>query len=455
MSQLTADIVICGAGMAGIATAYHLTVQQGMKNVIIVDERHPLSLTSDKSTECYRNWWPGPGDEMMRLMNRSIDLLEELADESDNFFDMNRRGYVFLTADPHHAQQMHSSAQAISQLGAGALRTSSYQPAPAAGYAHQPTGADLLLNGDDIRHLYPFLTEDVCGMLHTRRCGWLSAQQLGMYLLRQAREHGAQLVKGRVVDVGVENGRIHTIHLHTSSGTQTISTRTFVNAAGPHLKQVGQMMGVALPVFCELHYKMSFDDHLGIIPRHVPMMIWQDPVTLAWSDEEREALAEFEETRYLLEPFPAGVHFRPEGSLDSTTVLALWTYHLAAMEPVWPPPVLDENYPDIVLRGLARMIPGLSVYFERMNKPFIDGGYYCKTQENRLLACPLPVDGAFVTGALSGYGIMGSMAAAELTAVHITNGSLPDYAPAFHLNRYDDPAYQQLLANWDATVGQL
>ena len=34
----------------------------------------PLSLTSDKSTECYRNWWPGPGDAMVRLMNRSIDL---------------------------------------------------------------------------------------------------------------------------------------------------------------------------------------------------------------------------------------------------------------------------------------------------------------------------------------------------------------------------------------------
>src|SRR5256886_11256899 len=37
--------------------------------------RSPLSLTSDKSTECYRNWWPGPGDDMVALMNRSIDLL--------------------------------------------------------------------------------------------------------------------------------------------------------------------------------------------------------------------------------------------------------------------------------------------------------------------------------------------------------------------------------------------
>src|SRR5207247_1696537 len=68
--------------------------------VVLGDEGWPLSLTSDKSMECYRNWWPGPGDDMVALMNRSIDLLEELARESDNLFRLNRRGYLFATADP-------------------------------------------------------------------------------------------------------------------------------------------------------------------------------------------------------------------------------------------------------------------------------------------------------------------------------------------------------------------
>ena len=456
MSNKTADIVICGAGVAGIATAYHLVVRQGFKNVIIVDERHPLSLTSDKSSECYRNWWPGPGDEMVSLMNRSIDLLEELAEESDNFFDMNRRGYVYLTANPDHAQEMHSQAAAISQLGAGPLRHNDYQPAPAEGYTDQPTGADFVTDTAVIQQTFPFLADDVCGLLHTRRCGWLSAQQLGMYLLRQAQAQGAKVVRGKVTGVGVENGRVHTIHLHTSSGPQTIQTRAFVNAAGPMQKEVGQMMGVDVPVFCEMHHKVSFDDHLGIIPRHVPMLIWDDPVSLPWSEEEREVLAEDDTTRYLLDTFPSGVHFRPDGGRSSSTIIALWTYHLEQLDtPVWPPPQPDPNFTDIVLRGLARMIPGLSVYFERMNKPFIDGGYYCKTQENRPLACPLPVEGAYLTGGVSGFGIMACLALGELTAVHLTQSTLPDYAPAFHLNRYQDPAYQKLLANWAATSGQL
>ena len=71
MSPKTAEVVICGAGIAGIAAAYHLAVRRGVTGVVLVDERPPLSLTSDKSTECYRNWWPGPGDAMVRLMNRA------------------------------------------------------------------------------------------------------------------------------------------------------------------------------------------------------------------------------------------------------------------------------------------------------------------------------------------------------------------------------------------------
>src|SRR5919108_3365508 len=89
VSDSTAEVVICGAGIAGIATAYHLT-RRGVRDVVLVDELPPLSLTSDKSAECYRNWWPGPGTDMVQLMNRSIDLLEELARESGNVFRMNR-----------------------------------------------------------------------------------------------------------------------------------------------------------------------------------------------------------------------------------------------------------------------------------------------------------------------------------------------------------------------------
>ena len=62
-----ADVVVCGAGIAGVAAAYHLAVRHGVRRVVLVDERPPLSLTSDKSTEAYRNFWPGPDDVMVRF----------------------------------------------------------------------------------------------------------------------------------------------------------------------------------------------------------------------------------------------------------------------------------------------------------------------------------------------------------------------------------------------------
>src|SRR5712664_2621957 len=122
VSAQTAEIVICGAGIAGIATAYHLAVRRGVQGIVLVDERPPLSLTSDKSAECYRNWWPGPGHDMVQLMNRSIDLLEELARESGNLFRMNRRGYLFATADPARVPALMRRAAEAEKLGSGPVR---------------------------------------------------------------------------------------------------------------------------------------------------------------------------------------------------------------------------------------------------------------------------------------------------------------------------------------------
>jgi hypothetical protein len=50
---------------------------------------------------------------------------------------------------------------------------------------------------------------------------------------------------------------------------------------------------------------------------------------------------------------------------------------------------------------------------------------------------------------------MASQAAGELLAAYITGGDRPNYAPVFHLSRYEDPRYQALLADWDSGVGQL
>jgi glycine/D-amino acid oxidase-like deaminating enzyme len=461
MIPSSGNVIICGAGIAGISAAYYLAVRHGIKDVILVDERPPLSLTSDKSTECYRNWWPGPGDAMVRLMNRSIDILEELARESNNAFHLSRRGYLFVTADAARIPDFVRAAEEPCSLGAGSLRIHNsqsgdraYVPAPAQGFEALPSGADLILDVDLIREHFPFLSEDVIAALHIRRCGKLSAQQLGMYMLERAREYGVRLLCARVEGVDVSGGQVQAVRLSSESISQTVSAASFVNAAGPFARQVGEMMGVDLPISCELHAKIAYNDRLGVVPRIAPLYYWADPQMLPWSDEERELLAESEETQWLLEPFPSGPHGVPEGGVGSQIQLILWTYDVETMEPVVPLPPISPHYFEVVLRGLSRMLPGLQAYFDRLPQPVVDGGYYAKTRENRPLIGPLPVEGAYIIGALSGFGIMAACSAGELLASHMTGSELPPYYPAFLLERYEDPEYQELLENWDES-GQL
>lgn len=446
----TADIVICGAGITGVAAAHYLS-RAGVQNILLVDERPPLSLTSDRSTECYRNWWPDP--DMLALMNRSIDLMEGLADESGNVFRMNRRGYLYITADENKVAGLESASRRTSELGAGPMRihsadTSSYQPTHPEGFRDAPVGADLLLGNNLIRKHFPYLTDRAVAALHARRAGWLSAQQLGMYLLETGRRRGVRFESAQVTAVDMANGRVNGVRL--SSG-ERVDSPTFINAAGPYLKSVGGFLGVDLPVHTELHLKAVIKDPLGVVGREAPLLIWNDAQILPWEDGEREALAEDEETRWLTELFPSGVHTRPEGA--GNDILMLWEYQTKAMAPVEPPP-MDEQYPEIALRGLASMLPRMQEYFARMPRPQLDGGYYTKTSENRPLVGPMGVDGAYVVGAVSGYGIMSACGVGELLAAHVTGNPLPNYAPGFELSRYKNPEYLKKLEKWEDS-GQL
>ncbi|MEO7998853.1 MAG: FAD-binding oxidoreductase [Gemmatimonadaceae bacterium] len=433
---MTEKIVIVGAGFGGVSAAYYLAARHGVSNVVLIDERDPLTLTSDKGTQGYRNWWPGPDDTMLRFVSRSIDLMEQAASETNNLFRLNRRGYLFATATESGVDDLRTTAARVSSFGMGAVREhiaqSTYAAAPAEGYTDQPDGADLLL--DDAAHAaFPFLTTRTRAALHVRRAGWMNAPAMGSWMLRQAIGAGLTFVRDRVTAIDSLGGRVRGVVL--ASG-QRIETNRVVLAAGPMLHDVSRMLGIELPLHHELHAKVTFADTQHIIPRWAPFTIWNDPVTLGE------------------QPFPAGVHVRPVDGPHGNELFAIWTYHTEQCTPSWPPP-FESNYGRNCIHGLAAMVPGMSVYANSNEYGFTDGGYYCKASDNRPLIGPLPVDGAYVVGALSGTGIMSSHAAGELLALHMTEKNLPEYANAFLPSRFDDPAYTAIVEGWGRLTGQL
>lgn len=401
----TADIAIVGAGIAGVSAAYHLSAVQGVDDIVLIDPRPPLTLTSDKSTECYRNWWPD--QPMVDLMNRSIDIFEELTGETD--FGFNRNGYLFVTARPETFEEMTRQVAAISRLGAGAS----------------------VLGGDDLRSQYGFITPEAIGGVRVERAGWFRAQDLGQWMLDRARETGTRLIRAEMT--GIDG---HEIRLSDGS---TVISPTVVIAAGPLSGRVAAMAGVELPLFSELHLKAAFKDHRGVIPRDAPMTIWSDTQRLDWSDDERQELVALGRDD-LVGELPVFCHFRPEGGADSPYFVGLWEYHGRVLEPTWPLPD-DPLYPEVVMRGLATMVPALEAYLDRLPESSVDGGYYTKTAENRPLIGPSGVEGVHLLAGLSGFGVMVSAGAADLLARHIVGADLPGHARAFLLSRYDDPEY--------------
>ena len=453
MTRLTAEVVVVGAGIAGISAAFHLAVRQGLDRVVLVEAGDPLALTSDKSTECYRNWWPGPGDAMVALMNRSIDLLERIERESGGRILLNRRGYLFATAEPSRTEAFRAMARDAQSLGAGELRvhdgsgsSPGYVRSRANGFEGIPPGADLITDPALIRAEFPYLDPAVVAVLHARRCGWLSAQQLGMWMLESARDRGVTLIRGAVTGVETRGGYIRTVSVARPGEQVRIDTDTLVLSPGPHLAELARELGIELPVACERHVKVTFRDTERAVPGDAPLLVWADPVELPWSDDERAVLAAHDETRPLVEPFPAGIHGRPEGTPGDHWLMMLWTYDTETVEPVFPVP-FDERLPEIALRGWSRMLPSLARYFARLPRMTVDGGYYVKTPENRPLVGPLPIAGAYVNAAWSGFGIMGACAGGELLAACVCGTSLPAYAAAFHPARFDDPGYLDAFAS--------
>jgi glycine/D-amino acid oxidase-like deaminating enzyme len=265
-----------------------------------------------------------------------------------------------------------------------------------------------------------------------------------MTMLEAARERGATLVRGRVVGVDVGT-RVRAVHVEHEGERRAIETSHLVLAAGPMQKTMAQLIGIDLPLYAERHHKVSFADTLSAVPRSAPMMIWLDEQCLPWSEEERAVLEQDDDARWLLAPFPAGVHGRPDGA---HATLVLFNHHGEPVAPEFPLPEPPPHYAEIALRGMSTMVPALQAYAGKFARPYVDGGYYMRTRENRPLIGPLPVEDAYVSCGFSGFGVMASCGAGELIARHVTGGELPDYAPAFLLSRYDDPEYRALLENW-------
>ena len=435
------DVAIIGAGSIGIAVAYYLAVHHGVTRTVLLDPGDPMALTSAQSGENYRNWWPHP--VMTAFTDHATDLLEDIARASGNRIHMTRRGYALVTRHDEPdgliaALHRGYGDRATSRIRIHARGGGHYQPAIAADWTRAPDGVDVLQDRSLIQEHFPSLATDAATILHIRRAGDISGQQLGQFMLEAIRAAGGQVRRCQVV--AIERGSRYRLALREAGGETTLSADRVVNAAGPFFTQVAAMLGDTLPVQCVYQQKIAFEDREQAIPRSLPFTIDLDGQELDWTEEERGLLASEPESAALLQAMPGGIHRRPEGGDGGRWIKLGWAYNTTASEPDAPPPA-DPNFPDIVLRAASRLSPALRCYLGRLPRGTRHyGGYYAMTPENWPLIGPMRTPGAFMAGALSGFGTMAATATGALCAAWIAGAAQPEYAASFTLSRYDDPA---------------
>lgn len=297
---------------------------------------------------------------------------------------------------------------------------------------------DVLADPALIRRAFPDFAPDAATILHVRRAGSISGQQLGQFMLEKIRAAGGRLIRSEVT--AIDAGNPFSLHLQTPEGPQELRADKIVNAAGPFAAKVQAMVGETLPISCVYQQKVSFEDTLGAIARTMPFTIDLDGQRVEWTDDERELLAGDPATSKLLEPMVGGIHCRPDGAESGKWVKLGWAFNDKATDPSADEPS-DPHFPSIVLRAASRLHPRLRGYLGRLPRGAHHyGGYYPMTPENLPLIGPAATEGVYLAAALSGFGTMAACATGSICAASITGDSLPSFAPMLSLSRYEDAA---------------
>lgn len=447
------EIVIIGAGFVGIATAYYLCKKYKRNSIVLIDSRDPMSYTSAQSGDNYRNWWPS--QMMTQFTNHSINLMHDIARESSNVLQMKQRGYALATRRDN-IDDLLKTLQSNYKTSDGLVRVhhnstgNNYIKPHNDDWASQVDGVDVISNKDLIQNTFPAFSSQIEHVLHIRKAGDISGQQMGAYMLETIKPLGCRRLRGHVESI--VKGDAYTLEVSTPNENLSLNADIIVNAAGPYVDDVAKMLGTDLPVENVFHQKIAFADTLHSVPRNQPFSIDIDQATLEWRDQDRAALEQDPSLSWLTKPIDGGIHCRPEGA--GNWIKLGWAYNrkpsqLGKHQVLMDDPMADPNFPEIVIRGAARLNPSLEPYINELPKGRVHyGGYYTMTKENWPLIGPLEQDGAFVVGALSGFGSMSSCAAGSVCADWVCGGKLPEYAHALSLSRYNAP---ELVARMSET----
>ncbi len=216
-----ADVVIVGAGIMGLATAYHLAKDQGQRRVLVLDAGYLCGGASGRNGGGVRAQWSSEAN--VRLMQESLAMCKEFAHEHRINTWFRQGGYLFLARDAKRATELEQSVRLQQRLG---LKTRLIDAAEAREIVPllEPAGVEAAsFNGDDaVVFPWPFVWGYAEG-----------ARALGVDVHTFCRVLAVETSGGKVTGVQTERGHVR--------------TPIVVNACGAFSPELAATVGVELP----------------------------------------------------------------------------------------------------------------------------------------------------------------------------------------------------------------
>jgi glycine/D-amino acid oxidase-like deaminating enzyme len=217
----TADVVIVGAGIMGVSTAYHLA-RRGAGRVVVLERDDVCSGSTALASGGIRHQYANRVG--IELTLRSIETYERFADEFGVDPHFRQHGYLILvTTEAEQAQAERNVA------------------------LQRSLGVDVtLLSPEETRRRFPYLaTDDLRGATYSPRDGYADPYLATTAIAARARELGVTIRTGCEV-VGFARTPAGVEGVVTHDGP--ITAPVVVVATGAWSGGVGTLAGVDIPV---------------------------------------------------------------------------------------------------------------------------------------------------------------------------------------------------------------
>lgn len=224
----TADVVIIGGGISGVAIAYNLA-KKGVKDIVVIEKSYLASGATGRCGAGVRQQW---GTEMnCRVAMESIKFFETANEELeyDRDIEFKQGGYLIVASTEKEDLQFQKNVALQRSLGMEVEYMTPKEATRIVPYLNTERLTSATFCQKD-GHLNPFLATDAYAK---------AAERLGVKIYTYTEVIGINTKDGKVTSVLTNAGEIF--------------TNTVVNAAGGYSKNIAEMVNVDIPVYSERH----------------------------------------------------------------------------------------------------------------------------------------------------------------------------------------------------------